>query len=726
LPEQKVTFCRICEPLCGMVATVEGDRITKLRPDPEHPLSRGYACPKGIAMQEVQNDPDRVTHPLRRTAEGGFERVSWEVALTDIGGRLERVLDERGAGSVGWYFGNPGAFSYSHTLWAKGFLDAIGSPHYYSAGSQDVNNRFAASALLYGSPLVVPIPDLRRTKLVLMVGANPLVSHGSVLSAPRIGEQLAAIDRVVVVDPRRTETARRFEHLPVRPDSDAWLLLSLIGVIFEEGLADHDFLARHTEGSEQLERVARQHLPEATEARTGVPAERARALARDFAVADGAAAYGRTGSCLGRFGTVVAFLLDSLNAVTGNLDRPGGAVFGRPPIALDDIGERIGLATYGKVRSRVGGFPDVIGNLPAALLPQEIETPGPLQIRALFVSAGNPVLSVPDGHALERALGQLDLFVSLDFYVNETNRHADYVLPATTLYERDDVPIAFLGFFTQPFIQVTDAVVPPPGEAREEWQIIEAISRRIGVAPYSLPALRRLARLGLRLTPRRLVDLLLRTGPRGDLFGLRRGGLSLAKLRDHPHGLVLDEHIATGVLGGKLRTRPKRVRLCPPEIAGEFERMRSANGSDPSFPLLLIGLRELRSHNSWMHNAPLLMRGGRVHALRVHPDDAAAHGLEDGGSAVVQSKSGSVEVPVKVTDEMTPGTVALPHGWGHRGGWQLANENAGVNVNLLSSSAPEDLERLAGMAHLNGIPVRVTAVAGASPPAAGERAAAPA
>src|ERR687891_327384 len=472
---EKVTFCRICEPLCGMVATVEGDRITRLRPDPDHPLSRGYACPKGIAMAEVQNDPDRVLHPLRRVGDGEFERVSWEVALDDIAARLRRIPPA----SVAWYMGNPGAFSYSHTLWAKGFLDALGSPHYYSAGSQDVNNRFAASALLYGSPLIVPIPDLRRTRFLLMVGANPLVSHGSVLSAPRIREQLVEIERVVVVDPRRTETARRFEHVPVRPDSDAWLLLSLIHVVFDEGLADRAFLSRWTDGAAALERAARDHPPEATEPRTGVPAERARELARDFARADSAAAYGRTGSCLGRFGTLVAFLLDALNAVTGNLDRPGGAVFGRPPVALDDVGERIGLDTYGKIRSRIGGFPDVIGNLPATLLPREIETPGDLQIRALFVSAGNPVLSVPDGGALERALGELDLFVSLDFYVNETNRHADYVLPTTTPYEREDVPLAFLGFFTQPFIQMTEAVVPPPGEARQEWEVIDAIARRI-------------------------------------------------------------------------------------------------------------------------------------------------------------------------------------------------------------------------------------------------------
>ena len=711
---EKVTFCRICEPLCGMVATVEDDRITKLRPDPDHPLSRGYACPKGIAMQEVQNDPDRVTHPLARMPSGEFRQVSWEQALSDIGARLKAVLGERGPGGVGWYFGNPGAFSYSHTLWAKGFLDAIGSPHYYSAGSQDVNNRFAASALLYGSPLVVPIPDLRRTRLLLMVGANPLVSHGSVLSAPRIREQLGEVERVVVVDPRRTETARQFEHLPVRPDTDAWLLLSLICVVFEEGLADRAFLERSTDGAAALERAAREHPPEATEARTGVPAERVRALARDFAGAESAAAYGRTGSCLGRFGTLVAFLLDALSAITGNLDSPGGTVLGRPPVSLDDVGERIGLDTYGKVRSRFGDFPDVIGNLPATLLPLEIETPGERQIRALFVSAGNPVLSVPDGNALERALGKLDLFVSLDFYVNETNRHADYVLPTTTLYEREDVPLAFLGFFSQPFIQVTDAVVPPSGEARQEWEIIDAIAKRVGVAPYSVPALRRLARLGVRLTPQQIVDVLIRTGPRGDLFGLRRSGLSLRKVRDHPHGLVLGEHIATGVLKRKLRTPGKRVRLCPPEIGGELTRLASANGADPGFPLLLIGLRELRSHNSWMHNAPLLMRGGRVQALRVHPEDAAEHGLEDGGRVRLESKSGAVEVPVKVTDEMMPGTVALPHGWGHRGGWRLANEHAGANVNLLTSSDPDDLERLAGMAHLNGIPVRVEPVAGAT------------
>src|SRR3954467_9298723 len=285
MAEEHVSFCRICEPLCGMVATVEDGRIVKLRPDPDNPLSRGYACPKGIAMAEVQNDPDRVLYPLKRR-RGGFERVGWDEALDDIGTRLREVIDHSGRGSIGWYMGNPGAFSYSHALWTKGFLDGLGSPHYYSAGSQAVNNRFAASALMYGSPLVVPIPDLGRTKLLLMVGANPLVSHGSVLSAPRIREQLLATERVVVVDPRRTETARQFEHLPVRPDSDAWLLLSLLHVIFDEGLADGAFLADSAEGPARLAPAVRDSPPECTGGRTGVPADRARALARDFATSE--------------------------------------------------------------------------------------------------------------------------------------------------------------------------------------------------------------------------------------------------------------------------------------------------------------------------------------------------------------------------------------------------------------------------------------------------------
>ncbi|MBI5107040.1 MAG: molybdopterin-dependent oxidoreductase, partial [Solirubrobacterales bacterium] len=605
MPDERVTFCRICEAHCGMVATVRDGEVVKLRPDKEHPLSAGYACPKGIAMLDVQNDPDRVTHPLRRRPDGTFERISWDTAIGEIGARLRAIRSAHGGDAIGWYMGNPGAFSYSHPIWVKGFLDALGSPHYYTASSQDVANRFAASALLYGSPVVVPIPDLQRTSFVLLVGANPLVSHGSVLTAPRIKDQLHAIvargGRVVVVDPRRSETARQFEHVAVRPDTDAWLLLSLLHVVFAEGLADREALARQAVGGAWLEDAVRAFAPEDTEARTGVPAATVRELARALATAGGGAVYGRTGSCLGRFGTLVAFLLDALNVVTGNLDAPGGAVFGRPAVALDDVAEQIGLDTYGARRSRVGGFPDVLGAMPASLIPQEIRTGGPGRLRALVVSAGNPVLSVPAGEAMEAALGELDLCVSIDLYVNETGRHADYVLPATTFLEREDLPIAFLGFYTTPFVQWTEPVVAPRGEARDEWEVIDALGRELGVVPNPDARVRRLGRLGRLVTPRRLADLLLRVGPER---------LSLKKVARHPHGLVLGEHVATGVLREKLRHRDGRVHLDPAPIRAEVDRLAAEPAAgDEAFPLRLIGLRELRSHNSWMHNSPLLTRG---------------------------------------------------------------------------------------------------------------------
>ncbi|MFN8159440.1 MAG: molybdopterin-dependent oxidoreductase [Solirubrobacterales bacterium] len=712
---ERITYCRVCEPFCGMVATVEDGRLAKLRPDPEHPLSAGFACPKGIAMTGVQSDPDRVLHPLRRAGGGSFERVSWEAALGEIAERLDRIRSQHGGESIGWYMGNPGAFSYSHPIWSKGFIDALGSSHYYTASSQDVSNRFAASHFLYGSPFLVPIPDLERTDLLLLVGANPLVSHGGVMSAPRIKDQLHAITarggRVVVVDPRRSETAAAFEHLAIAPDADAWLLLSLLAVIFEEGLEDVEALRSQTAGAEALRALAAPHPPEATERRTGIGAAEARGLARDLAAAERAAVYGRTGSCLGRHGTLVSFLLDALNAVTGNLDSPGGAMFGDPPLDFEGIVHRLGLATYARVRSRVGGFPEVLGSLPASLMAKETTTPGPGQLRALFVSAGNPVLSVPNGPELVEAMERLDLCVAIDLYVSDTARHADFVLPATTMYEREDLPLPFLGLFTKPFITFTEAVVEPSGEARQEWEIIEDISRRIGVVPSSIPLARLLGRAGLRLSPRTLVDLLLRTGPKGDLFGLRRGGLSLAELRRNPHGVVLAEHLRAGVMKGKLRTRDRRVRLDVPEIRDEVGRLAARPESGAEMPLRLIGLRELRSHNSWMHNAALLMRGGREHSARIHPEDGAAAGVEDGAACRLVSAHGAIQTVARLTDEVTRGTVAVPHGWGHSGGWQIANEAGGANVNELVSSEPEDLERLAGMAFMNGVPVRLEAVA---------------
>ncbi|KAA1417997.1 molybdopterin-dependent oxidoreductase [Nocardioides humilatus] len=714
--ETKVTYCRICEPLCGLVATVEDGTVTQLRPDADHPLSRGQACPKGIAFVEIQNDPDRVLHPLKRNDRGEFERVTWDSALDDIVARL-RALPRN---SIGGYLGNPPAFSYSHATWFAAFLNALGTKHSYSAGSQDINSRFAASALLYGAVTQLPFPDLPRTDFLMILGGNPLVSHGSALNAPRIKDQLSGITkrggRVVVVDPRRTETARAFEHVQVRPDADAWLLLSMLQVIFAEGLADEAAIKEQTVGVDALRRAAAQHPPEETEAMTGVPADVVRQLARDFATAPSATAYGRTGSCLGRHATLVGVLIDVLAIVTGNLDRAGGTLFSRGVIPLEEVAEKVGLASYAVKKSRLGGFDDVLGSFPAVLMADEITTPGDGQLRALFVSGGNPILSVPNGQKLAQALPQLDLMVSLDLYVNDTNRYADYILPATTWLEREDFPIAVASAAPTPFIQTTEAVVAPRGEARQEWAVYDEIATRIGVEPLGVGMLQKLAplstRMPVRATPKLLFSLLLRVGPYGDRLGLRRGGLNAKKLRQHPHGIVLADHAATGQLKHAVRHKGGKVRLDAPALVEELERLGDRHSDDPVFPLRLIGLRELRSHNSWMHNSPTLMKGAnRKHQARINPLDAEAAGVVDGGAVRIRSRFGEIETLALVSDEVGPGTVAVPHGWGHEGGgWELANKSGGANSNRLASSEIADVERLAGMAHLNGIAVALEVV----------------
>jgi anaerobic selenocysteine-containing dehydrogenase len=738
--EELPTYCRICEPLCGMVATVEDGKLVQLRPDREHPVSKGFACPKGIAFAEVHNDPDRVLHPLRKRPDGTFEQVTWDEAMRDIKARLLRIHAEHGAKGIGWYWGNPGAFSIGHTLGVAGFMMLLGSPHLYTAGSQDVNNRFVASEILYGNPAAVPVPDLHRTDLAVIVGANPLVSHGSVLTAPRIKELLHGVTerggRVLVVDPRRTETARAFDWLPIRPDGDAFMLLSLVHVLFEEGLADAGAIARQARGAERLRELAAPFSPEATAAQTGISPDDLRDLARALATTERAAVYGRIGTSLGRSGTLTTLLLDAVNLIAGNLDREGGSMFGTLGLPLERLALKLGLALVPighdrKPRSRIGGFPSILASLPAAIMAKEITTPGPGQIRALFVSAGNPVLSCPNGEELEAALDTLDLQVAIDFYVNETHAHADYVLPATTMYERADFPLPFQAYSLTPFRQATAAVVPPAGEAREEWAIIDELASAMWRRTPGFFAAE-LARRAMRpfggLRPELVSDAVVRLSTGGDLFGLRRGGLTLKKLlRGAPHGKVIAQHLRGGVLRGVVLHGDRKVPLDADAFASEVARLGERT-DDPAFPLRLIGMRELRSENSWMHNAPLLLRGGRRHLARMHPEDAAAIGAEEGDRIRVASPHGEIELPVTLTEDLMRGVIAIPHGWGHRGGggWRRANGaddgGGGANVNQLMSSDPADVEPLAGMAHLTGVPVRAEVVAAAGASAGTERA----
>ena len=717
--EHKPTFCRICEPLCGMIATVEDGRLTALRPDKQHPLSAGFACQKGIAFTEIVNDPDRVTRPLRR-GPAGFEEVSWDEALDEIAARLSDILRRHGSGAVGWYMGNPGAFSYAHTFAALLFMKGLGRHgHYFTASSQDTNSRLIASQMLYGVPTSVPIPDLTRTDLLVMIGANPLVSHGSFLTAPRIKDRMHGIvkrgGRVVIIDPRRSETAAAFEWLGIVPDTDSLLLLSLLHVMFE--VVDAGALRRIADGVEWLRELCLPFTPESTAERTGIDAETVRALARDLVRTPRAAVYGRLGTCVGTHGTLTTYLIDAVNLVAGNLDVPGGSVFS----SMHTVGARwqnvamgaVMRRSYRRKRSRISGTPNAIGSEPAALMAKEITTPGSRQMRALFVSGGNPVLSVPNGEELEGAIGELELSVALDFYLTETTALCDYVLPVTTMYERDDFPYTFQGFQATPFRQATEAVIAPVGESRGEWDITADIAERLAdrvPAFAGFKFVRKiLRRFGVDASPRLMMDALVRMSDGGDLFGLRRGGLSLRKLeRDHPHGVVVSPHVRTGVLRDAVGYLSRRVRLAHPGIAAEVSRLERRR-TPAGYPLRMIGLREPRSENSWMHNSPLLMRGDRRQHALIHVDDAADRQIVDGDEVRISSPYGAITVPVKTTKDLVAGVVAVPHGWGHKGtgGWRLANRAGGANVNQLTSSDPADIEALSGMAWLTGVPIQV-------------------
>ena len=720
--ETKPTFCRICEPLCGMIATVDDGRLISLRPDKDHPLSSGFACQKGIAFTEVVNDPDRVTTPLRR-GPNGFEPVSWDEAMTDIAARLTDILRRDGSGAIGWYMGNPAAFSYSHLFAAMGFIKGVGRhSHYFTASSQDTSNRLAASQFLYGGPMAVPIPDLVRTDLLVMMGANPVVSHGSFLTAPRIKDRMHDIvkrgGRVVVIDPRKTETAAQFEWLGIVPDGDAYFLLSLLQVMFADGLVDRGRVESQADGVNWLERQSMPFTPEFTAPLTGIEPATVRALAHDLAETPRAAVYGRFGTCVGQNGTLTAYLIDAVNLVAGTLDRPGGSVFStlgmpgqRAVFKVMGAGAR---RAYRRKRSRVGGFRPVAAAEPAALMAKEITTPGDRQIKALFTSAGNPVLSVPNGDELEAAVAGLDLMVGLDLYVNETTAHCDYVLPVTTMYERDDFAVTFQTFQATPFRQATEAVVAPVGQARTEWAIVDELTKRMaGRTPI-------FAAMGIHAENRGPVRQALHAAPgrrRDDPDVRGRGPVRSSPRRpDVSSGLLSSIRTAWSsrrTFGRACWARWWSTAGAVSDSNTTTSPTRSADcrgAADPmDFPMRLIGMREPRSENSWMHNAPLLMRGTRIHRALMHLDDAACRQIADGDEVSVRSPYGQIALPVALTADIVPGTIAVPHGWGHKGtgGWKLANSAGGANVNQLMSSDPDDVEALAGMSWLTGVPVEV-------------------
>ncbi|MFF2963112.1 molybdopterin-dependent oxidoreductase [Streptomyces sp. NPDC057963] len=749
-PRTALRICPLCEATCGLTLTIEGTRVTGARGDRDDVLSRGFICPKGASIGGLDADPDRLRTPLVRR-NGVLEKASWGEAFGVIARAVPALAEEYGQQSVGVVLGNPNVHTMAGALYPAALLTALRTRSLFTASTLDQMPKHVSSGLLFGDPNAIPVPDLDRTGHLLLLGANPLESNGSLCTAPDFPGRLKALRRrggiLTVVDPRRTRTARLADrHVAIRPGTDALLLAALAHVLFDEKLTATGALADHVDGIDEVAEAVREFTPEAVAGVCDVDAGTIRTVARELAAARTAAVYGRIGSCTVEHGTLASWLVDVLNILTGNLDRPGGALFPLSATARAPRPAAPGRGfSLGRWTSRVSGHPEAKGELPLAALAEEIETPGEDRIRALIVLAANPVLSAPDGDRLDRALGGLDFMVAVDPYLNETSRHAHVVLPPPPPSQSAHFDFAFNAFAVRNQVRYTRAAVPLGDGLLDESEILArlvlAVSGMHGTDPSAVDALaidrmltravadphspvhgRAPAGLAAALTgrtgPERRLDLMLRLGPYGEGFGTDPDGLGLERLLAHPHGIDLGP--LRPRLPQVLATRSGRVELLPAPIAADLPRLRRAladrRGPDT---LLLVGRRHLRSNNSWLHNIAELSGGSNTCTLQIHPADAARLGLTDGGRAAVASDGGALTVPVEFTEGIRTGVVSLPHGWGHdRPGTRLsvAATRPGVNVNQLLDGTR--LDPLSGTAVLNGIPVTVTPAAasdGAAP-----------
>ena len=704
--------CSLCEAMCGIVVEAEGGAIHAIRGDADDPFSRGYICPKAVALADLHTDPDRLRRPLRRDGEG-WKEIGWDEALDEAARRLVEIQRRHGRDSIAVYLGNPNVHNYGALLQTQVLHRALRSRSRYSATSVDQLPHMLASLMMFGHQLLMPVPDVDHTGYFLMLGANPLASNGSLMTAPGIERRLKAMKarggQLVVIDPRRTETAALADwHLPIRPGTDALLLLAILHTLFDEALVRPGPLAAFTDGLETVRDAVRPFPPARVADATGISAADIQRLARELAGAPAAVCYGRVGISTQEFGSLACWLVNVVNVVTGNLDRAGGSMFTLPAADLVALATRIGQrGRFATRRSRVRGLPEFGGEWPVAVLSEEIETPGPGQVRAAVTIAGNPVLSTPNGGRLARALGTLDFMVSVDFYLNETSRHAHLILPPVGPLERDHYDLAFHLLAVRNTAKYSPALYAPPADGRTDWQILLDLSRRIEAARGGQSLSSRLSHAVLgRLGPRGVLDLLLRIGPYGPR-PWKRGGITLRRLERAPHGLDIGP--LQPCLPARLATRDRRIQLAPPSLLADIPRLEAALGR-PRAALELIGRRDLRSNNSWMHNCQRLMNGRERCTLQMSPGDAAARGLADGTRVRIRSRAGAVEVTLQVTDAMRPGVVCLPHGWGHhRPGTrlQVAAAHAGESANDLTDELFVDV--LSGNAAFSGVPVEVSA-----------------
>ncbi|WP_328435112.1 molybdopterin oxidoreductase family protein [Streptomyces sp. NBC_00425] len=735
-------ICPLCEATCGLTLTIEGTRVTGARGDRDDVFSKGFICPKGAAFPAVDGDPDRLRSPLVRR-DGELREATWEEAFDAVAAGIRPVVERHGPNAVGVVLGNPNVHTVAGGLYPQLLVGGLGTRSLFTASTVDQMPKHVSSGLLFGDAGAIPVPDLDRTDHLLLIGANPLESNGSLCTAPDFPGKLKALKArggtLTVIDPRRTRTAKLADrHVEIRPGADALLLAAMAHVLFEEDLVHLGELTPHVEGLAELRDAVRDFTPEAVAPACDVDAGVVRALARELAAAPTAAVYGRIGSCTVPFGTLGSWLVDVLNVLTGNLDRPGGALF--PQAATDRTPRPAGPGRgfrLGRWHSRVGGHPEAKGELPLSALAEEIDTATEEgePIRALVVVAANPVLSAPDGDRLDKALESLDFMVSVDPYLNETSRHADVVLPPPPPSQSPHHDFAFNTLAVRNQVRYSRPAVPLEPGRMAETEILARLTLAVtgmhGADPSAVDELvvgqtlgkvvqephspvhgRAPQELAAQLTgesgPERRLDMMLRLGPYGDGFGARPDGLSLARLLESPHGIDL------GPLGPRLpqplKTVSGRIELLPQPIAGDLPRLRESLERRPD-GLVLVGRRHLRSNNSWMHNVPALTGGTNRCTLQIHPEDAERLGVRDGAPVRVTGAGGEVTAPAEVTDTVRRGVVSLPHGWGHdRPGTRLSHAAAdpGVNVNQLLDGSL--LDPLSGNAVLNGVPVRLAAI----------------
>ncbi len=735
--------CPLCEATCGLEISIHDGKVARIRGDRDDVFSSGFICPKGSSLKQLHEDPDRLRLPVVRRGidtEGAprFVEVGWDEAWEVVDEKLSTVRETHGGEAIGVYLGNPAAHLLSASTHLRHLVRALGGHNRYSASTVDQMPRHVASGYLYGGGLLIPIPDIERTDLLVMLGANPFESNGSICTAPGFPDRIDAMRengaRVIVVDPRRTKTADHADqHIAIRPGTDAVLLAAVANHLLSEGLADPGSLVGLVEGLDELPALLAPFTVELAAAVTTLSVDTIRTLAEEIASADSAAIYGRIGTCTVEFGTLTTWLIDVLAVVTGNLDRPGGSMFTLPASERVRSSEEGKAYQVGRYRSRVNDRPEVQGEFPVADLPDEILTDGEGQLKMMITFAGNPVLSCPDGRRMDEAFAALDAMVAVDIYINETTRHADVILPPPGSLEKSHYDIAFYSFGVRNISNYSPPVFEHEGPTEDDilakftliamgagpdadpdvvhdqvvHGLLEAEVRSTGSPVNGRDIDEMIAMVQGDTGSDRILDALLRTGPYGDRFGVDPDGLSLSKLLDNPHGIDLGPLDAR--LPGNLRTPSGKVELLAGPFADDLKRLESRlRDLIDDDRLVLVGRRHVRSNNSWMHNLEVLVKGKPRCTLQVNPADADRLRLSDGSEALVRSRVGSVTAPVEVTDVVMAGVVSLPHGWGHDfSGTRMAvaSRYAGVNTNVLTD--PVLIDPLSGNAVLNSIPVEV-------------------